>query len=278
MALIGRVWPRALWMAALLSALWLPGLVSAAKAESILRLATSTSLDNSGLMTLVEEAFERRFPIDLRVIAVGTGKALKLGRDGEVDALLTHAPQDERALAAQGYVVHLTPILFNYFALIGPADDPAAIRDASVVRALRLIHNHRARFVSRGDDSGTHKFELALWRRNGIPLKSRPLYLETGQSMGRTLQIADQLRGYTLSDRGTWLALRMGLDLVEFAGAGEPGMKNIYSVMAVNPQRYPDLNYRDARSFIDWLLQDEAEQLFLNFRHGGDLLFEPWPR
>ena len=278
MASIWRVRPGVLWALMLLLALWTSGLLALAKAQSVLRLATSTSVDNSGLMTLLEEAFEQRYPVDLRVIVVGTGKAIKLGRDGEVDALLTHAPDDERALATQGYVVNLTPILFNYFALIGPDEDPAGIRGATVAKALRLIHNRRVRFVSRGDDSGTHRFELALWRRNRIQLLSRPRYIETGQSMGRTLQIADQLLGYTLSDRGTWLALREGLDLVEFAGADEHGMKNIYSVMAVNPQRYPDLNYKDAKTLIDWLLQDEANQLFLNFKRGGELLFEPWPR
>ena len=278
MALVGRVRCRAPWVAVLLLALWALGLPTAAKAASVLRLATSTSVDNSGLMTLLERAFERRYPIDLRVIVVGTGKALKLGRDGEVDALLTHAPHDEQALAAQGYVVDLAPILFNYFALIGPAADPARIRGASVANALRLIHSRTARFVSRGDDSGTHKFELALWRRNGIQPSSRRRYIETGQSMGRTLQVADQLEGYTLSDRGTWLALRGGLDLVEFVGAGEPSMKNIYSVMAVNPKRYSDLNYKAAKTLIDWLLQGEARQLLLNFKRGGELLFEPWPR
>ena len=278
MALIGRVRWRAPWVAVLLLAPWALGLFAPAKAESVLRLATSTSIDNSGLMTLLEEAFEQRHPIDLRVIVVGTGKALKLGRDGEVDALLTHAPEDERALAAQGHVVDLTPILFNYFVLVGPAADSAGIREATVTKALRLIDSRQARFVSRGDDSGTHKFELALWRRNGIRPSPRPRYIETGQSMGRTLQIADELDGYTLSDRGTWLALRKGLDLVEFAGAGEPSMKNTYSVMAVNPKRYPDLNYKDAKTLIDWLLQDEAKRLFLSFKRGGELLFEPWPR
>ena len=278
MASIWRMRSGAPWFAALLFGSWALALHATANAESVLRLATTTSVENSGLMKLVEEAYERRRPVDIRVIVVGTGQALRLGRDGEVDVLLTHAPPDERAMVAQGHVVDLTPVLFNYFALIGPAEDPAHVSGTEAARALRLIDNRGALFVSRGDDSGTHKFELALWRRNGVRLSSKPSYIETGQSMGRTLQIADQLRGYTLSDRGTWLALREGLELAEFTGAGEPGMKNIYSVMAVNPKRYPELNYKDAKAFIDWLLQEEARQLLLNFRHGGELLFEPWPR
>ena len=199
--------------------------------------------------------------MQVHVIAVGTGKALKLSENGDVDLVMVHAPTAETAFMEAGYGVNRRPFMKNDFVIVGPSEDPAGVsKAASLDQALDKIKKSKAAvFVSRGDDSGTHKKELALWPRvSGHPPADR--YLEIGQGMEAALRMADEKMAYTLSDRGTYLALKKSLDLaVLFAGA--PELDNQYSVIATNPARYPDKNYVGAMVFIGWVTSPEINIL-----------------
>ncbi len=239
-----------------------------------LRLATTTSTDNSGLLDVLLPPFERATGCKVDVIAVGTGKALRLGRNGDVDVVMVHAPRAEKAFVAEGYGVDRTRIMHNDFVIVGPAQDPAGVRGAgSAADALKRIADARAVFISRGDDSGTHKKEKALWKAAGLAPRGT-WYREAGQGMGAVLRMADELRAYTLADRGTYLAMKDKLDLV-ILYAGDPALMNPYHVIAVNPERHPHVNYALARRFIAYLTGREAQGIIAGYRVGGEQLFVP---
>ncbi len=240
----------------------------------IVRLATTTSTENSGLLQALLPAFEAQTGYRVHVIAVGTGKALRMGRDGDVDVLLVHAPNAERAFIAEGAGLRRQPVMHNDFLLVGPADDPAGIKQLpDAATALRQIANRGATFISRGDDSGTHKKERALWQAAGIQ-PSGAWYREAGQGMGKVLQMANELDAYTLTDRGTWLAYR-SQSVLQPLVSGDETLHNPYSLIAVNPKRYPDINHRGAVALIDWLTGQDGQQQIANFRLGGEQLFHP---
>ena len=245
--------------------------------QHVVRMATTTSTENSGLFTVIQPAFEQALGIRVHVIAVGTGKALELGRRGDVDVVLVHAKPAEDAFVAAGYGVERHEIMYNDFVIVGPANDPAGVRgmdDAG--KALEKIAAAAAAFVSRGDDSGTHKKELAIWKQAGIG-PDGDWYRQVGQGMGKTLQIAGEMQAYTLVDRGTWLAYRANIPLTLLV-AGGADLKNPYGIIAVSPERFPDVNYADAQRLIDWFASAAAHKLVSGYRVDGEQLFYPVTR
>lgn len=244
----------------------------AAQAPWTLRLATTTSTENSGLLRALLPQFERASGLKVQVISVGTGKAMKLGENGDVDVILVHSRPDEDRFVAQGFGVSRRDVMHNDFVVAGPREDPAlarGLRDA--VEAFRRILESRSTFVSRGDDSGTDKAEKALWLLVGRRPDGRQ-YLSAGQGMGEVLTIAGNVGGYTLTDRATLAAYRArtGLDLLV---EGDKRLFNPYGVIAVNPARHPEVNHRGAMAFIEWLTGPEGRQAIGRFRVQGEQLF-----
>lgn len=242
-----------------------------------LRLATTTSTENSGLLQALLPAFEKESGYKVQVIAVGTGKALRMGQDGDVDVVLVHARADEDKFVAAGYGVQRRDVMYNDFVIVGPKQDPAGIKDASDAQvALARIAARKTPFISRGDDSGTHKKELELW--NAAKLKpAGTWYRAIGQGMEQALAMASEVQGYTLTDRGTWLALKAKLDL-DLLIQGDTRMFNPYGVIAVNPARYPDVNYKGALALIDWLTSTAGQARIGAFQVAGETLFFPMHR
>jgi tungstate transport system substrate-binding protein len=246
----------------------------AAQAEEVLRLATTTSTANSGLLDEILPDFEAESGLKVHVIAVGTGKALRMGQDGDVDVVLVHAPVAETQFVESGFGVDRRPVMHNDFVLVGPADDPAGIAGTEdAAAALARIREANQVFVSRGDDSGTHKKELSLWREAGVA-PDYPAYRAAGQGMGKVLQMANELQAYSLADRGTWLAYRGDLDL-KVLTEGDPALFNPYSVISVNPEHHAQANTDGAKAFSDWLTSLETCRLIQGFQVQGERLFTP---
>jgi len=242
--------------------------------ESLLRLATTTSTANSGLMDFLLPKFTAETAIEVHLIAVGTGKALRLGREGDVDIVLVHARAAEDAFVEGGYGVDRTDVMYNDFIIVGPASDPAgAASSNTVTQVLQRIHANEQPFISRGDDSGTHKRELILWHGSGHAPAGN-WYREVGQGMGKTLQIANELDGYTMTDRGTWLAYQSKLD-IKLLFEDDPPLNNPYGIIAVNPERHPDVNYAGATRLIKWITSPAVQKLIGKFKLKGQQLFVP---
>jgi tungstate transport system substrate-binding protein len=255
-----------------LSALLLAALAVPAQ-ESRLRLATTTSTENSGLLAVLHPVFERMSGLKVDVIAVGTGKALKLGENGDVDLVLVHARAAEDAFVAAGFGVMRRDVMHNDFIILGDAADPAGVKGRDAAAACAKIAAARADFVSRGDDSGTHKKELALWAGAGLK-PSGGWYKEAGQGMGAVITMAENLAAYTLTDRGTYLAMADKISL-EVLVEGDPCLFNPYGIIAVNPERHPHVNYTGALAYIAWITSREGQELIGGFRRNGQLLFHP---
>ncbi|MFQ5804236.1 MAG: substrate-binding domain-containing protein [Candidatus Methylomirabilales bacterium] len=233
-------------------------------AEGRLRLSTTTSTENSGLLAVLIPPFEARFGLRVDVIPVGTGKALKLAEGGDVDVTLVHAPELEEQFLKQGFGVNRRYVMYNDFVIIGPSDDPAGIKNAPDAKsAFQRIAEAKALFISRGDRSGTHTKELSIWKETGFN-PSLPWYLEAGRGMGAVLIIADQKRAYTLTDRGTYLSFRRKLNLPVLV-EGDPALFNPYHVIATNPARHPHVNYLDAMLLIGWLTSSEGQKIIAKF-------------
>ncbi|MET0037943.1 MAG: substrate-binding domain-containing protein [Candidatus Thiodiazotropha lotti] len=258
----------------LLMTLLIPLNTANADANKIIRLATTTSTDNSGLLKELLPEFQADTGYNVHVIAVGTGKALRMGRDGDVDVVLVHARTAEDDFVAQGHGEKRFGVMYNDFVIVGPQTDPARLSKAkNATTALQLIAEHQATFVSRGDDSGTHKKELGLWNKAAVDPQGQ-WYREAGQGMGKVLQIAAEMDAYTLTDRGTWLAYEKKSPL-KIGFEGDPLLFNPYGIIAVNPQRYPDTNHRGAQTLIRWLISPEGQERINNFRIGSNRLFTP---
>ena len=239
-----------------------------------LKLATTTSTDNSGLLDVLIPPFEKNTGLEVDVIAVGTGKALALGANGDVDLVLVHARTAEDRFLSDGYGVNRRDIMHNDFIILGPSGDPAGIKGASsAAEALKRISRSQAEFISRGDDSGTHKKELQLWNSAGIIPKGR-WYKEVGQGMGAVLTMSNDLQAYTLTDRGTYLSMKDKLSLVILT-EGDPVLFNPYGVIAVNPDLHTHVNYQGAMAFIDWLTSIQGQRMIKNYRKFGKILFYP---
>ncbi len=242
--------------------------------DSLLRLATTTSTANSGLLDYLLPEFEKDSSTRVQYVAVGTGKALRLGQDGDVDVVLVHARNAEQKFVDSGYGVERFEVMYNDFVLVGPPSDPARIASSqSVYEALDKIRKSRSPFISRGDDSGTHKKELSLWRKIDYSPEG-DWYKSIGQGMGKAIQIANELDAYTMSDRGTWLAYRRKSNLA-ILYQGDPPLFNPYGIIAVNPKRNSQVNYAGAQSLIKWLTSKKGQQLIGEFKVQGEQLFIP---
>ena len=240
-----------------------------------LRMATTTSTENSGLLKALLPQFEAKYGIQVHVIAVGTGKALKLGENGDADVLLVHAPAAEEAFMKAGHGVKRRKVMHNDFILVGPSSDPAGVRGGTdVVAALRSIADKKAKFISRGDNSGTDQMEKSYWPLVGLSPAGQSWYVSSGMGMGEVLTMAAELQAYTLTDRGTYAAYRAKSGL-QIEVAGDPRMFNPYSVIAVNPAKYPDINYRAATEFSDWIISAEGQQAIAAFKIDGEQVFFP---
>ncbi len=242
--------------------------------QKVLRLATTTSTENSGLLKFLLPAFEKNSGYQVQVIAVGTGKALRMGQDGDADILLVHAPPAEEKFMAGDHGVNRRYVMYNDYLIVGPKNDPAGIRGTQDAKAaLEKIATTRSVFVSRGDDSGTNKKEKELWQEAGVKPEGN-WYRAAGQGMGKVLLMSDELQGYTLVDRGTWLALRGKVGLTPLV-EGDKRLFNPYHIIAVNPAHYPDVNYTGAMALISWITSVEGQRLVARFRVNGQESFVP---
>jgi tungstate transport system substrate-binding protein len=243
-------------------------------AEQRLRLATTTSTDNSGLLDALLPAFEKKYGIHVDVIAVGTGRALKLGENGDVDLVLVHAREAEDEFVEKGFGVGRRDVMYNDFVLVGPEEDPARIgQRLGAAEALGAIARSTSPFISRGDDSGTHKKEKTLWEAASIDPHG-DWYVEAGQGMGAVLHMADEKRAYTLTDRGTWIAFAQKLKLkILFDGDAE--LNNPYGIIAVNPSMHPHVDQVGAAALIEWITSPDGQRLIADFKRDGDPLFFP---
>jgi len=253
------------------------GLTAEGKADepvSHIKMATTTSTENSGLLAELLPAFQEQSGIQVDVIAVGTGKAITHGENGDVDLILVHARSREDAFVDQGYGLNRKDVMYNDFVILGPSDDPAAIGGLSnAAEALKLISENRADFLSRGDDSGTHTKEKILWSAMGIT-PSGKWYKETGQGMGSVLTMTNEVRGYTLTDRGTYLAMKDNLELVVLV-EGDKTLFNPYGIIAVNPELHKHVDYDGAMKFIDFITSAVGQKIIGDFKKNGEQLFYP---
>jgi tungstate transport system substrate-binding protein len=239
-------------------------------------LATTTSTQDSGLLDVLVPAFQDATGYVVKTVAVGSGEAIKLGEEGNADVLLVHSPAAEKELVANGFGIDRTLVMHNSFLVVGPAADPAAIDPLTVVvDAFTRIAETTSTFASRADDSGTNTKELGYWKKAGIT-PAGDWYLETGQGMAATLRIASEKAAYTLTDRATWLATKAQLQLAEMV-TEDPTLLNPYSVILVNPEKYPKVNAAGARAFADYILSADGQKLIGEFGVDkyGEQLFVP---
>lgn len=249
-------------------------ILNIAYAQDTLRISTTTSTENSGLLKVLNPVFEQRYKVHLNMIAVGTGKALRLGENGDVDVVFVHAPVAELKFVKEGYGTDRRSVMHNDFVLIGPSSNPAHIElKQPIVHALVKNAQAQTLFISRGDDSGTHKKELSLWQKAKI-IPKKPWYLEVGQGMGAVIKIADEKQAYTLTDRGTYLAFKDKIDLI-ILNAGDKALFNPYHIIAVNPAKHQHVNYDLAKKYIAFITGTEGQALIGAYQKHGEQLFYP---
>jgi tungstate transport system substrate-binding protein len=249
----------------------------AAAEDRFITVASTTSTQDSGLFDYLLPIFQAKTGIEVRVVAVGTGQAMKLAQNGDADVLFVHAKKAEEAFVADGDGVKRFDVMYNDFVIVGPAADPAGIAGSGdAVAALTAIAGRQATFLSRGDDSGTNKAELALWTLAGIDVKaaSGTWYRETGSGMGATLNTAAGMPAYTMSDRATWISFDNKADL-KIVVEGDKRLFNQYGVTLVNPARHPTVKVADGQAFVDWLISPEGQQAIAGFQLNGQQLFFP---
>lgn len=233
-------------------------------AKQKLILASTTSTLDSGLFDVLIPPFEKKYNCTVKVIAVGTGQATRLAKDGNADVLLVHDPEAEEKFVTEGYGLKRLAVMHNDFFLIGPKNDPAEIKGLKVLEALKKIPEKKLSFISRGDDSGTHKKELFFWKKSGIKPAGK-WYLESGTGMEATLRIANEKIAYTLCDRATWLAHKKETDALDLLVQGDPELFNPYSVIVVSPAKFPWVNYDLANRFADYLRSTEGQGIIKNY-------------
>jgi len=248
-------------------------------AGPVLRMATTTSTDNTGLLNDLGPLFKADTGIELQWVAVGTGNALELGKNCDVDVLLVHAPAAEIKYVGDGYGVDRREIMFNDFVFVGPKGDPAGVKGKSVKEALNIFASKKIPFASRGDNSGTHKMEISLWKAAGIPLPDKETwYIQTGQGMINTINIAAERDAYTMTDRGTFIKYEAnwkGNPPLNILVEGDAALKNQYSVIAVNPARCKNVKYDLATKFSRWMASPEIQKAVADFKLMGKQLFFP---
>ncbi|MGI9350447.1 MAG: substrate-binding domain-containing protein [Rhizobiaceae bacterium] len=242
-----------------------------------MRLAVTTSFNNSGLSDILLPEIKTDLDLDVRLLVVGTGQALKLGRAGDVDAILVHSRSAEEAFVSDGFGIHRREIMYNDFVIVGPATDPAGISNAdAATEALQLIMNVKAPFVSRGDDSGTHKKEVSLWKSAGIEAESfdHSWYRAVGAGMGASLNTASGMNAYLLSDRASWLKFSNKGDL-KLLFSGDPALFNQYAYLPVNPARHSHTKFKLAEDLENWLVSEKAQGIIGTYTINGEILFTP---
>jgi tungstate transport system substrate-binding protein len=239
-------------------------------------IASTTSTEQSGLFKEILPAFTNATGIAVRVVALGTGQALEMGRRGDADVVFVHDPEAEVQFVAEGFGVRRLEVMYNDFVLVGPRSDPATARGKDVLEGLRRIAAARAPFASRGDKSGTHAAELRLWKRAGIDIDKQkgPWYRATGSGMGPTLNTASGMNAYALTDRGTWLSFRNRGDL-EIVVEGDPPLFNQYGVMLVNPAKHPHIKKAAGQQFVDWVVSPAGQAAIAAYKINGQQLFFP---
>jgi tungstate transport system substrate-binding protein len=249
---------------------------SAVAGDRSIVVASTTSTQDSGLFGYLLPIFKAKTGIEVKVIAQGTGQALDTARRGDADVVLVHARAQEEKFLAEGFGVKRHDVMYNDFVLVGPKADPAGVKGKDIETALRMIEAKAAPFVSRGDRSGTHTAELALWKRAGIDISAGkgPWYREIGQGMGAALNTASAMNGYVLSDRGTWISFRNRGDL-EIVVEGDRQLFNQYGVMLVNPAKFPSVKQELGQAFVDWLVSREGQAAIAGYTIDGQQLFFP---
>lgn len=253
------------------------GFIANIKAEDSknIILATTTSVQDTGLLDVLNDAFQIKTGYVVKAIAVGTGQALKMGKLGEADILWVHSPADEKEFVDEGYGIERVTFMHNDFVVLGPRNDPAGVLGSKdVVEAFKKIVTAKTFFVSRGDESGTHKKEKSIWKRAGVS-PDKNAYIEAGQGMAQTISIANEKNGYVLADRSTYLSLKKSVDLV-IVSEGDPLLINYYSLILVNPYKFPKINAAGARALYDFLLSEDSRNIIENFgkeKFGEQLFF-----
>jgi len=256
--------------------LFIAGMTSVQAQPKTIILATTTSTQDSGLLDVLLPIFEEKTDYFVKTIAVGSGQAMAMGQKGEADVLLVHSPEAEKKFIAEGYGINRRIIMHNDYVIAGPSEDPAKLKGMkSSLEALKKIASAKGLFLSRGDNSGTHAKEKAIWKAAGVNPEGEKWYQQTGLGMGQTLSVAAEKKGYTLADRGTYLSLKknLGLDiLVE----GDAILLNIYHVIEVNPSKWPKVNTAGAKAFADFMVSKETQEVIKNFgvdKFGSALFF-----
>ena len=249
----------------------------AAPAQRFITVASTTSTEQSGLFKHLLPIFQTKTGIEVRVVALGTGQSLDMGKRGDADVVFVHARSLEEKFIADGYGVKRFPVMYNDFVLIGPRSDPAKIAGGKdTLEALRKIKGAAAPFVSRGDRSGTHTAELALWKQAGIDIATQkgPWYRDTGQGMGPALNSASSMNGYILADRGTWISFKNRGDLAILV-EGDKRLFNQYGVILVNPDKHRHVKKEMGQTFIDWVVSPDGQKAIADYKIGGEQLFFP---
>jgi len=239
-------------------------------------LATTTSTQDSGLLDVLVPIFNEQTGYTVKTVAVGTGKALEMGQRGDADVLLVHAPASEKPLVDSKVAINYQLVMHNDFVLLGPPSDPAEVKGTTdIAEAFQKVADSGALFISRGDDSGTNKKELAIWKNTDIEPKAQQWYQETGQGMGASITVANEKQAYILSDRGTYLAQSKNIDL-QVVSEGDEVLKNIYHVMQVNPEKFERINAEGAQAFVEFMIDKDTQEIIKEFgvdKYGQPLFF-----
>lgn len=243
---------------------------------SKLILATTTSTQDTGLLDELLPIFEDKYDVKVKTVAVGTGEALAMGEKGDADVVLVHAKASEEEFVKNGYGLERVEVMYNDFVVVGSESDPAGIKGMDAVEAFKKIAETGSTFISRGDDSGTHKKELQIWKETGIDPKGQPWYLETGQGQAATLTVANEKQGYMLTDRATYLSMKESVYLPILI-EGSKSLLNQYAVIVCNPEKNPnvDLNVKGAADFVEFLTSEEGQNMIGSFKKYNTVLFHP---
>ena len=252
-------------------------LLNNASASEFLVVQSTTSTSDSGFYEFLLPKYEEKFGIDVRVVAVGTGQAIKNAMNGDGDLLIVHSEDDEKEFIKKGYGLERKLLMYNDFIIIGPKKDPEKIKEKKTIKdVFKTIQEKELSFLTRGDNSGTHKREVLLWKKSGINPKNlnREFYIDAGRGMGATLNMAASMDAYTITDRGTWLSFNNKQDL-DILYSGVPPLHNQYSVIVINPKKHPHVKSKLANHFSSWLIGEEGQKLISEFKISGSQLFFP---
>ena len=245
----------------------------ALEARDYIIVQSTTSTANTGLLDLLSEKFLEETGIEVRAVAVGTGTAIANAKKGDGDVLMVHAKQDELKFVEEGYGVERFDLMYNDFVIVGPKNDPANIKDENeITDVMKKLSSPSFKFISRDDNSGTHKKELSLWKIIGIQSPDHSSYIKTGSGMANTINVAAEMQGYVLTDRGTWISFTNKNDLA-ILFEGDSALFNPYGIIAVNPKKFPHVEYEKSQEFIDWLLVGTGNDLIKNYKINGQQLF-----